>query len=293
MGRAANSKVGVIALVACGALIGAPQVGEAKRGSAIAALTKDGRPNVQSEAAIAIDAKTGELLYGKNPDKVRAIASTGKIFVAMVARRKGIDLNALTEISDVDAKFARGGSRTRLVVGHKFRNQDLLRAMLIASDNRAPTAIGRAVGLSPKQLIKELNLLAKELGLKKTKFTDPSGLNGNTSTAREMARALATAMKDPFLAEVMGTKDTTIRSVANTPHAIPYRNTNRSLHTGRHDVLGGKTGFTNPAGYCLLIAATFGDRPVHMAFLGAGEKLTRFGDFGRVASFLDSKLPTK
>lgn len=293
MGRASNSRVGLIALVACGALVGAPQVGEARRGASVAALTKDGRPNVQSAAAIAIDAKTGELLYAKNPDKVRAIASTGKIFVAMVARRKGIDLNALTRISDVDAKFAKGGSRTRLVVGHKFRNQDLLRAMLIASDNRAPTAIGRAVGLSPKQLIKELNVLAKELGLKKTKFTDPSGLNGNTSTAREMAKALAVAMKDPFLAELMGTKDTTIRSVARKPHAIPYRNTNRSLHTGRYDVLGGKTGFTDPAGYCLLIAAKFGDRPVHMAFLGAGEKLTRFGDFGRVANWMKSKLPLK
>ncbi len=293
MGRAANRSVGLIALLAGATLMGSPQHTEARRGTSIAALTKDGRPNVQSAAAIAIDAKTGELLYAKNPDKVRAIASTGKIFVAMVARRKGIDLNALTKISNVDAKFAKGGSRTRLVVGHKFRNQDLLRAMLIASDNRAPTAIGRAVGLSPNQLVKELNLLAKDLGLKKTKFTDPSGLNGNTSTAREMARALGVAMEDPFLAEIMGTKDTTIRSVARKPHAIPYRNTNRSLHTGRHDVLGGKTGFTNPAGYCLLIAARLGDRSVHMAFLGASEKLTRFGDFGRVASWMQSKLPKK
>ena len=108
-----------------------------------------------------------------------------------------------------------------------------------------------------------------------------------------MAKALAEAMKDPFLAELMGTRDTTIRSVASRPVAIPYRNTNRSLHSGRHEVLGGKTGFTYPAGYCLLIAAKFEGRPVDMAFLGAGEKLTRFGDFGRVATWMESTLSKK
>ncbi len=290
MGRAViTRRVGLVALLGCGVLLTSPTTSLARRGKAVPALTEDGRPNVQAEAAVAIDAETGKLLYAKNADTVRSIASTGKIFVAMVAMRKGIDLNALTEIREVDAKFARGGSRTRLVVGHKFRNQDLLRAMLIASDNRAPTAIGRAVGLSPSELIKELNALAKDLGLKKTRFTDPSGLNGNTSTAREMATALKAAFSDPFLAKLMGTTDVTVRSIAKKPHAIPYRNTNRSLHTQRYEVLGGKTGFTNPAGYCLLIAAKFHDRPVHMAILGASEKLTRFGDFGRVAKWLEAR----
>jgi D-alanyl-D-alanine endopeptidase (penicillin-binding protein 7) len=161
--------------------------------------------------------------------------------------------------------------------------------MLIASDNRACTAVARAAGLSPKQLIKELNALAKELGLKKTKFTDPSGLNGNTSTAREMSKGLVEAMKDPFLAEIMATKDTTIRSVDKKSHAIHYRNTNRSLHSGRYEVFGGKTGFTNAAGYCLLIDAKIEGRRLHMTFLGAKEKLTRFGDFGRVAGWLKGK----
>jgi D-alanyl-D-alanine endopeptidase (penicillin-binding protein 7) len=252
-------------------------------------LTDEGLPNVQSVASIAIDAQSGEVVYEKNPDRKRHIASTGKIFVAMVARKKGIDLNALTEITSVDAKYARGGSRTRLVVGHKFRNQDLLRAMLISSDNRACTALGRAVGLSPKQLVAEMNAVAKDLGLKHTRFVDPSGLNGNTSTAREMATALGKALSDPFLAEIMGTEHTTVRSVAKKPHVIPYRNTNYSLHTQTYHVLGGKTGFTTPAGYCLLISAELDGRVVNMAFLGADAKMTRFGDFGRVAGWLKKR----
>ena len=283
----------LITLGTCAALTtSSPKVHARRTAAPIAALTSEGLPNVRSKAAVAFDAKTGELVYAKNPDAIRSIASTSKIFVAMLVRRRKLDIHALTEITNEDAKYAKGGSRTRLVVGHKFRNQDLLRAMLIASDNRAPTALGRAVGLTPKQLIREMNLLAKELKLTKTKFTDPSGLNGNTSTAREMSIALMQAMRDPFLAEIMGTRDTTIRSVARRPHAIHYRNTNRSLHSGRYEILGGKTGFTNPAGYCLLIDAKINGRRLHMAFLGAKEKLTRFGDFGRVAGWIQSK-PTK
>jgi D-alanyl-D-alanine endopeptidase (penicillin-binding protein 7) len=263
----------------------------AKRSSTppIPSLTKAGKPNVRSQAAVAWDAESGEIVYAKNANKIRSIASTTKIFVAMVVRRRDLDLNELTEITKEDAAFAKGGSRTRLVVGHKFRNQDLLRAMLISSDNRACTAVARGAGLSPKELIKELNKLAKDLGLKKTKFTDPSGLNGNTSTALEMSKALTVAMSDPFLAEIMSTKETTVRSVAKRPHVIHYRNTNRSLHSGRYEVRGGKTGFTTAAGYCLLIDAKINGRRLHMTFLGAKEKLTRFGDFGRVAGWVQSK----
>ena len=270
----------------------APAHAKRSRTPPIPALTKEGRPNVRSAAAVAWDAESGEIVYSKNADQVRSIASTTKIFVAMVVRRHDLDLNELTEITKEDASYAKGGSRTRLVVGHKFRNQDLLRAMLISSDNRACTAVARAAGLTPKKLIKELNALAKDLGLKKTKFTDPSGLNGNTSTAREMSKALVVAMSDPFLAEIMSTKDTTVRSVAKRPHVIHYRNTNRSLHSGRYEVFGGKTGFTTAAGYCLLIDAKVDGRRLHMSFLGAKEKLTRFGDFGRVAGWLKSKSKT-
>ncbi len=267
----------------------------AKRGRtpAIAALTKDGKPNVQSAACIAVDAETGEVVFAKSPNAVRAIASTGKVFVAMVARKFKLDLDAITEITKEDAEFARGGSRTRLLVGHKFRNQDLLRAMLISSDNRACTALGRAVGLTPTKLVKEVNVLAKELGLKKTKFSDPTGLNGNHSTANEMAKALAAAMKDPLLAEIMGTRDTVVRSVAKRPTAIAYRNTNRPLHSDRYQVLGGKTGFTNEAGYCLLIQAEIAGRKLNMSFMGAKEELTRFGDFGRVASWIETQASSQ
>src|SRR5689334_20099976 len=152
-------------------------------------------PSIQSRSAIVLDAATGKQLFGKAADDVRPIASTTKIFVAL-AVRKHLDLDGWTEFTRVDAQFAAGGARTRLDIGQKFRNKDLLRAMLIASDNRAPTALGRAAGMSPDDLVVAMNAVARHLHLKHTKFTDPTGLRGNVSTAREMAIALRATLDD-------------------------------------------------------------------------------------------------
>ena len=242
-------------------------------------------PSIHSRSAVVLDAATGQEIFSKDADEIRPIASTTKIFVAM-AVRKQLDLDGWTEISRVDARFASGGARTRLDIGQKFRNKDLLRAMLIASDNRAPTALGRAAGMSPDDLVAAMNAVAKRLHLKHTKFTDPTGLRGNVSTAREMAIALRAALTDDVLRGIM--RQDTAEIVSKDHYArIHYGSTNQPLVAGRWDVTGGKTGYTHAAGYCFITGARFDDREVIMAFLGASGKLTRFDDFNRIASWLD------
>ncbi len=247
-------------------------------------------PSVRSEAVAVLDLRTGAEIFGKRPDEVRPIASTTKIFVAMVARRKGIELDGWTEIVASDVKAAKGGSRTRLDQGQSFRNIDLLRAMLMSSDNRAPTALGRAVGLDRDALIAEMNKLARELGLKKTKFTDSSGLRGNVSTAREMALALRSALGDPVLAEIMGTRWAEVKSRSGYA-TIQYGSTNQPLIAGTYKVLGGKTGFTRAAGYCFITGAEIDAHRYVFAILGGDGKHTRFADFSRVAAWIDDGAP--
>lgn len=249
-----------------------------------------GLPEVKSRAAMVLDGSTGAEIFSKSPDEVRPIASTTKIFVAMVVRKRGIDLDAWTQITRTDVNAARGGARTRLDMNESFRNQDLLRAMLMASDNRAPTALARAVNLEPDALIKAMNKLAKDLHLKRTKFTDTSGLRGNVSTAREMAIALRAALADPVLRAIMGTQYETVVSKDGSAK-IGYGTTNMPLVSKKHDVIGGKTGYTAPAGYCYITGARVENREVMMVFLGADEKLTRFGDFNRVATWLEAGAP--
>ena len=249
-----------------------------------AARADDG-PDIKSRSAVVLDVSTGAEIFGKDADEIRPIASTTKIFVAMAVRKR-LDLDGWTEITKTDARFAIGGARTRLDIGQKFRNKDLLRAMLIASDNRAPTAIARGAGMDPDELVAAMNAVAKGLKLKRTKFTDPTGLRGNTSTAREMAIALRAALQDDVLRAIM--KQDSADVVSKDHYArIHYGSTNQALVAGKWDITGGKTGYTKPAGYCFITGAKLGDREVVMAFLGSEGKLTRFGDFNRVAAWLD------
>jgi D-alanyl-D-alanine endopeptidase (penicillin-binding protein 7) len=247
-------------------------------------------PEVKSKAVIVIDAETGVEIFGKDADEIRPIASTTKIFVAMAVRKKGIDLDGWTEITREDVKHALGGARTRLDIRRVFRNKDLLRAMLMASDNRAPSALGRAAGMSSAELVAAMNGIAKDLHLKRTKFTDPTGMRGNVSTAREMAIALRAALEDEVLREIMGDPYEQIVGKGGKPK-IAYGSTNQPLVVKKYDVIGGKTGYTRAAGYCFVTGARFSGREVVMTFLGAEGKLTRFGDFNRVAAWLATGAP--
>jgi D-alanyl-D-alanine endopeptidase (penicillin-binding protein 7) len=252
----------------------------------------DDLPDVRSRSAIVIDAQTGAEIFGKDADEIRAIASTTKMFVAMAVRKKGLDLSGFTEITKTDARSARGGSRTRLEIGEHYRNHDLLRAMLVASDNRAPTALGRAAGMDREQLVAAMNEIATDLHLRRTKFTDATGLRGNVSTAREMALALRAALADDVLREVMGEDHAEVVARGHR-RAIQYASTNQPLIARRYDVIGGKTGYTDAAGYCFLTGLRIDGKELVVAFLGADGKQTRFGDFNRVAAWLEGAAGAK
>jgi len=232
---------------------------------------------------------TGEVVYAKNADAKRPIASTGKIFVAMVVRKRGIRLDAVTEITLADKRHGSGGAKSKLLVGLRVTNLDLLRAMLVASDNRAATALGRAVGLGPAELVGEMNALARSIGLSETSFVGPSGLRENESTAREMATALMVALRDPVLADIMTMRQALVQTLPPRPRQIHYGNTNRVLHKPRYTVFGGKTGYTSAAGYCLIVAAKVGTRKLVVSLFGSHGKLTRYGDFGRIASWVEKR----
>ncbi len=260
-----------------------------RRRAKVPDLTKDGQPNIRSEAAYVVELDTGNLVYAKNPDTKREIASTGKIFVAMTVLAKGLDLDARTTITDDDVEAGKGGARSRLAHGQHFTNRDLLAAMLIGSDNRAATALGRAVSLTPSQLTDAMGEIAETLGLTNTSFNDPSGLKGNYSTAREMGQALAAALQFEVISELLGSKSYVVplSKPIRRQRRLMYRNTNQLLHTD-DEVLAGKTGFTSSAGYCLILASHVGSQRLAVVFLGGDGKKTRFADYRRLRRWLST-----
>ncbi len=258
------------------------------RSRPVAAVTRSGLPNVQARSSLVVDLDSGEELYAKNADDVRPIASISKLVAMLVVLDHPLDMDGVTKILESDAELARRGAHSRLFTNEGFTNRDLLHAALMASDNRAVPALGRAVGLNQKQLVAAMNKKAKELELRNTRFEDPVGLDqGNVSTPRDLVKVLRAAIKNPLIVEI-SKKPTYVAHVAEgKPRAIEYTNTDQIARGSRYEVLTGKTGYTDIALYCLAIAAKIrDDKQVAMIFLGADGKETRFADFRRVAEWL-------
>ncbi len=252
-------------------------------------FTKDGLPNIQSTASLVIDLATGKVLYEKDADTVRPVASLSKMVSALVIHEQcKLDWDALHEMSAANRDAAKGGDKTRLTTGWQFSHKDLLYAALMRSDNRALPALGEACGLDPATLGERMTQLAKKLGLEKTTFREPTGLSPeNVSTAREMMTLLKEVIKIPELAAIMATQEREITGYKNgKPRKVKIRNTDRMLGRGIAEILGGKTGYTDLARYCLAIAARTPDRrELGMVFLGAEGRHTRFADFTRVVKW--------
>lgn len=238
-----------------------------------------------SPSAVVMDSDSGQVLFDRDAETVRPIASLTKIFVALVLRSHRLDLDGWTRITGDDLRAAEGGAGSALRRGERFRNLDLLHAMLLVSDNRVPSALARSVGLSPGQLLAAMNETAEKLGLGHTRFDDITGILGNRSTARELAIAMREVLRDPVLARIMRTRraQVTSRSEAVT---VEYRSTVGPLWSGRYRLRGGKTGTTEEAGHCMLIGATLGGREVTVALLGAASVRSRNQDFATLARWL-------
>jgi D-alanyl-D-alanine endopeptidase (penicillin-binding protein 7) len=260
----------------------------AGRSRPVPTYTRAGQPNIQARAAAVVDLSDGEELLAKNADEVRPIASISKLMAMLVVLDRKLDLDGVTTILQSDRQIAAHGARSRLPVGLSFTNRDLLHAALMASDNRAVPALGRAVGLDPQQMVTAMNAKARELGLAHTSFGDPVGLDSrNTSTPRDVVGMLRAAIRQPLIAEITQKARYVAHPVGKPGWTIDYANTDVIARNGRYTVITGKTGYTDLALYCLAIAVKMqNDHEVAMVFLGAVGKMTRFGDFGRVAQWL-------
>jgi D-alanyl-D-alanine endopeptidase (penicillin-binding protein 7) len=248
---------------------------------------------VRSKAALIVSFDGRKVHYQKDASEVRSIASLSKLMAVLVIAEKGLKPEEVITISQSDAQVASGGCRTRLLKGMKVKNIDLLHAALLASDNRAIPAMGRAVGLGPAALVSAMNARAKHMGLVHTRFLDPVGINpGNVSTAYEVAKIMRAAALHPLLQRVMRTREYYFSPVWPKQKTINYYNTNVLVHRLRYPVYGGKTGFNSQAGYCFTSALRLPPLgPVLAVFLGSTSKAQRYADFFSVMSHLPGVRP--
>jgi len=209
--------------------------------------------NLTADAAVLIDASSGQVLYEKQADKKRAPASTTKIMTTILALEYGNPGDIVT----VSEKAGKTGQATiHLDPGEKISLGNLIEGALIKSGNDACVAISEHVAGSEQTFVRMMNAKAKILGAYNTNFANTNGLpnSNHYSTAYDLALMARYGMKLPRFAEITQTKEAAIEFVEpNT--ALQIRNTNKLLWMYEF-ADGVKTGTTNAAGKCLVSSAT-------------------------------------
>ncbi|MDD2766297.1 MAG: D-alanyl-D-alanine carboxypeptidase [Candidatus Moranbacteria bacterium] len=224
---------------------------------------------VSAHASVILDVDSGNVLYEKNANEERQIASLTKLFTATIVMERVKNLDELVTI-DEEAVYAEGTrigcprsgfcNSVRLKVGEKISVKNLLKAALMNSANDSAIALGKHIGKTQAGFANIMNARAKELGLEHSHFCTPSGLelDGREaecySSALDMAKITVHALSFPEIWEIMRIeKDFIASSDGVYEHEI--FNTNKLLGQ-LPNLVGTKTGFTPLAGYSLLAVAT-------------------------------------
>ena len=234
---------------------------------------QDTVPSINSRAGIVLDRNSGMILYGKNENEKRKMASTTKIMTALIV----IENSNLNDIVTISSKSAgTGGSRLGLHKNDKISVSDLLYGLMLCSGNDAAVALAEYVGGSIENFAELMNKKAIEIGLTSTHFVTPHGLDNDDhyTTAYELAILTNYALNNDIFKKYVGTKTQTITINSSSK---TLNNTNELL--GYLDgVYGVKTGFTNGANRCLVTAVKRNNMDLICIVLGADTKKDRTRD---------------
>jgi D-alanyl-D-alanine carboxypeptidase (penicillin-binding protein 5/6) len=222
-------------------------------------------PQISAKAAILVDANTGKVLYSKNDEAKRPVASTQKLLTALIVAEAG-NLEKKVEIETTDTNC----EPTKIYVkpGQSYTRLQLLNALLVKSGNDVARTLARDNAGSVSAFAEKMTQRVRSLGGTSSNFENPNGLpaQGQYSTARDMARVARMAYRNPTLREIMRTKNYNFRF--NSGNVVPLRNTNRVLRTYSF-CNGMKTGYTDLAGHCLISSGSYNGRDVIAVVLGS------------------------
>ncbi len=209
------------------------------------------KPAVSAKAAVLISADTGEVVYSVNCNEKLPMASTTKIMTTLLCLESG----GLHEEFTVDSEAIKvEGSSMGLQEGDIVTKYALCCGMLLPSGNDAANAAAVAISGSVEEFAKLMNERAKKIGMTRTFFVTPSGLDGegHGSSAYDMALLAREALKNDIFREICSSESIKL-SFGNPPYERWLSNTNKLL-TMCEGAYGVKTGFTDDAGRCLVSA---------------------------------------
>lgn len=240
--------------------------------------------DLNSSVALVVDQETSEVLFSKNDTAVLPIASLTKLMTGLVIADAHLSLDEQITITDDDAAVYRN---SRLAVGTTLSRGELMHLALMSSENRAANALGRTFPGGSDQFVRLMNAKARELGMRDTRYVEPTGLSSqNQSSARDLATLVSVAYERPIL-----------RSLSTSPshqlelghRTLQYNNSNRLIRNPEWEIGLQKTGYISEAGRCLVMQAKVAGRKLIMVFLDSAGKLSRAQDAERVRRWVEAQ----
>ena len=236
---------------------------------------KDEPKQLHAQSAVLMDADSGRVLYGKEENQIRPMASTTKIMTCILALEE-MEKNQMVTISD----YAAEQPKVHLGVQSQERYylKDLLYSLMLESHNDSAVAIAEGIAGSVESFADRMNRKAKELGCNHTYFVTPNGLDDSdeegthSTTARDLAVIMRycmmqSPMKEEFL-EITQTRSYQFTDVDGKRNFI-CTNHNAFLDM-MEGALTGKTGFTADAGYCYVGGLRQNGKTFIVALLACG-----------------------
>lgn len=266
----------------------APAPAQKKPVQAEPLVDAQGNPKIQSTAFYVQDLQSGEILLQKNPEAIQPIASITKLMTVMVVLDARQDMKEILEISNDDVDRLKGTS-SHLAVGTRLSREDLMHLALMASENRAASALARNYPGGMPSFLEATNVKARMMGLHDTHFYDGTGLTkNNVSSARDLAVMVANASKYPLIREFSTSAEYSVRLGGGQR---TFHNTNSLVKSPDWQIDVSKTGYISESGKCLVMQAWFMNRPLAIVLLDSWGKFTRIGDANRIKRWLESALP--
>ena len=230
-----------------------------------------------------INARTGGVIFEKNADVRRAPASLTKMMTCILClESKG--LNA--EFKVTQAAAATEDSYLEMKGGERLLSGELMREMMMESDNGAAVVVAQNVSGSILKFADSMNEKAKELGCKKTHFSNPHGLTAkwHYSTARDMAKIAVYCMKNKDFRNLVNHRKSVIHW--HSPSRRTYKSETTNELLGKYDGANGiKTGWTNAAKGCVAASAKRGDVELIAIVMKSKDHATRFADAKKLLDY--------
>ena len=244
--------------------------------------------DLKSSVALVLDQDTNEVLFSKNSQAVLPIASITKLMTAVVVAEAKLPLDEVLTVTQDDVDTEKG-SRSRLKVGTQLTRVEMLHLALMSSENRAAHALGRSHPGGLAVFVAAMNRKAAELGMRDTRYVEPTGLSSlNQSSARDLATLVNAAHQHRIIRELSTSPE---HQVAVGSTQLQYRNTNGLVRSSAWDIGLQKTGYISEAGRCLVMQAKMAGRHLIMVFLDSSGKNSRLGDAERVRKWITDAAP--